>query len=252
MRMLIFIFGYFSVFSGNILAQIDSNAEVRLYCGPFSDGCQIVLTVPPGVTDTFHESLNVDFDGSYGISEEDHSEPGTKFGALNPPFEIDTANKRIVNLQVYSAEPNADGENALVLSFQPVPYSITNGHIILHGNYPCSYSLWSVYQYRFIQGGCQDTGSSTDSLFLEIDPSSLGISIQSPIQRIKFTDNGIQLFELQSPTESRMLEIWNHVGMLVSRTPISSEKTEKEIAVPPGLYFARLGDQVAKFIVPQR
>ncbi|HEY3876120.1 MAG TPA: hypothetical protein VGM92_11635, partial [Candidatus Kapabacteria bacterium] len=123
-----------SFLAAKVEAQIDSNAMVCLYCGPVSDGCNIVLLVPPGETDTFSESLTVDFNGSYRISEEDHSQPGTKFGVLNPPFEIDTVNKEIVNLQVYRATSGGTGENALLISFPPIPYFRNNSLIVVNGS----------------------------------------------------------------------------------------------------------------------
>ncbi|HEY3875846.1 MAG TPA: T9SS type A sorting domain-containing protein, partial [Candidatus Kapabacteria bacterium] len=124
--------------------------------------------------------------------------------------------------------------------------------IVVNGSYSCRYSFWSVYQYRFIQGDCQDTGSTMDSVFLEIIPSTLKVRNAAVIPTINFLDNGIPAFEFAAFSEEHTLEIWNPIGKIVSRAIIEAGETVCEMSLPPGLYFARLGDQVAKFIVSPR
>ena len=119
--------------------------------------------------------------------------------------------------------------------------------------YQCQYSFSSILQ-SFVNGTttCSDTGSIADSLFLQIKPSALGVRNSNLSPRIEFLDNGIQLFKFAYSSEARGLEICNTIGEIVSRTSISPTSTFEELSLPPGLYFARLGDQVAKFVVPPR
>ena len=237
--------------------QIDSNVIVKLYCGTISDSCQMILIEPPlpGAADTVIASLTVEFDSTYRIADMDHSQIGSKIGKPNPPFEIDTINREIVNLKVYNIEAlsNVSGGDGLIISFSPIPYSLQNNQITVSGIYQCNYYFNSICQYPFSQQTCQDTGTTTDSLFLQIKQSSLDVFNSNLPSKIRFiTTNGIQLFEFTATSETRIIEIWNPIGAVVLRTAIGAGETSHEILLPPGLYFARLGDQLAKFVVPPR
>jgi hypothetical protein len=246
-----------SLFAGRAGAQIDSNSVVSMYCGSVEKGCSMYLSYGK---DTFFTSLQLGFSSSFRIANEGPSQPTGQAGHPNPSFGIDSTNHEILNLSLYvtqyisGAGANSGGEDLLELKFPPVPYIIEGNQIFADaGVYQCQYSFSSVLQ-SFVNGTttCSDTGSIADSLFLQIKPSSSGVRYSNLSPRIEFLDNGIQLFEFASSSETRGLEICNTIGEIVSRTSISPTSTSEELSIPPGLYFARLGNQVTKFVVPPR
>lgn len=246
-----------SLVAGRAGAQIDSNAVVSIYCGSIEKGCSMYLSYGK---DTFSTSLQLGFDSAFRLADTGPSQPTGQPGHPNPSFSIDSTNHEILNLSLYVTQDingpgaNSGGEDLLELSFQPIHYDLDGNQIVANsGVYQCHYFFSSVLQ-SFINGTttCSDTGTIADTLSLQIRPSTLGVRNSNLIPRIGFIDNGIQLFEFSSPSEAGELEICNTIGEIVFRASISPTSTYEELTLQPGCYFARLGDQVAKFVVPPR
>ncbi len=238
-------------------AQLDSNAIVSVYCGTINEGCSMYLSYGK---ENFSTSLQLGFNSSFRIADEGPSQPTGQPGHPNPSFTIDSTNHEILNITLYVAQDidgpgaNSGGEDLLEVNFPPVHYTFVGNQIIAEaGVYECQYFFSSVLQ-SFINGTttCSDTGSIADTLFFQIKPSTLEVSNSNLSTRIEFIDNGTQLLEFAPSFEARGLEIYNTVGNIVFRSSISPTSSTEELLLPPGCYFARLGDQVAKFVVPPR
>jgi len=69
------------------------------------------------------------------------------------------------------------------------------------------------------------------------------------------SDGTNEIFSFNSSTTAKYLNIFNLLGTIAFSTYVVTEETWTQVPIaslPPGCYFARLGDQVAKFVVPPR
>jgi len=105
--------------------------------------------------------------------------------------------------------------------------------------------------------GISGTTFQEDSLYLELSPNNLGVSVplKNHTNISTNANRGTIDFYYNSSFSSRSFEIVNIFGrvLLESTIPpgnVSQKLLQSQFA--PGCYFARLGDQVAKFVVPPR
>ncbi len=126
-----------------------------------------------------------------------------------------------------------------------------------------SYSLSSYAYTQYSGGGVITTGASgsgvaIDTIYLWIFPPGTDAvpAVSAPQQsylRISYLPSVVAKVSFGPVEQSRWLAIVDYLGRTTERVFVRANQTEVEIgSLPPGLYFARLGDQVAKFVVPPR
>ena len=96
-----------------------------------------------------------------------------------------------------------------------------------------------------------------DSVFLEIfSASSLVSNFEEQGIPFRATSDGTnEIFSFNPLTKVKNIDFFNSLGAIVSSISLTPRETWHEVPLnqfPPGFYFARLGDQVAKFVVPPR
>jgi hypothetical protein len=251
----------FSVLAARAEAQIDSNALVTIYCGGVSDGCTVLVDCADGFGWTIGCNVSTGAIGTFNFADIGQSS--------NPTFQIDTIRNEITNLGCSAQMPifddyarGADGESQITLVFSPIPFHFVGKTLeIIPGVYPAVYYFSASVRNGNIHGGCtgvcSDNDSIIDSVFLQISPANSFVS-NFPEQNIPFriTSDGANEFFSFNPSPNVMnIDIFNTLGMVVSTISLSQSETWHEVPfnqLPPGIYFARLGDQVAKFVVPPR
>lgn len=262
--------------TGRVGAQIDSNAFVKIYCAPITEGCTAMVTCSTytnrgtfgGYTEDEQAAETVGIDGYFRLSDRSHD------GNNSWWFDIDSINSQIINFTLMNGvfTPYPSGSiysgawDSIKVTFDNIFFVKTDSGIhIIPGKYPCKYAVQSEINYtsqsgqltNHCVGGCDDTGSTMDSVFLEI---SLASSIVSNFveQNIPFrvtSDGANEMFSFNSSSSGGYLNVIDMLGRIAFSIFLLPSETWHEVQLeqfPPGCYFARLGDQVAKFVVPPR
>jgi hypothetical protein len=182
-----------------------------------------------------------------------------------PSFEIDTNEHKIINLTLgtdtnfYNVDI-ADGcSGVLNLCFEPIPFFFNGDSLIsIPGQYKCNLLAEGSCGYgdptNECIGSCNNVDSITDNVSFEI--FSLRSAVTVPSEPAIFfrviSMPGQELFSFNVVGFERTLQISDILGKKIFTRPVPAGQTLDQEALPPGFYFARLGDQVAKFIVPPR
>ncbi len=244
-------------------AQVDSSAEVAIYCGTISDGCSYSVSWVNNVT---HETMTTDGGGGISISIDDTF----GFSSAIPPaqFRIDYANGLIRELHFSKFAPiyngsQVDGQSGMIVNVDSIPFSrTTGGEIFATGRFP---ARWTFYSFRSGQshqwqwdGGCQDSGITVDSVSIStFHPVSsvLDHASSSPRQDELMIEtlNSSAEISFTSRFLERQFELFDELGRVRSKITVTPLLDNLRInSLPPGLYFARLSNQVTKFVVPPR
>jgi hypothetical protein len=191
-------------------------------------------------------------------------------------FKVDTINKCFRNLVLSGScswganqgpwyTPESCGFNQLVAQLDSLPYKDSSGILFTHGvfslssTHTASLNCANGGQYWF--GNCGDTEQMMDTITIEIVPNGyLSVSQSTSIlgtRSFAIQDQGSEsLLATFAPYENpRSLEIYDLLGRIAALISIPSNAEFIELlaeSFPPGCYFARLGNQVAKFVVPPR
>lgn len=254
-------------------AQIDSNSVVNVFCDGVSASCMVYISRSnvhgPLPGDSTNVYLSTSFDGSYLYGQ--RLDPKNfPYSTRNPYFKIDSVQSQIDSLTLMSACEvpgfHYDGHSGyasmaiLMLTFGPIPFQRNGSTIfITPGKYSGGYSLsaWALgtdsseWPPITEQGDGSILGTVSDSITLEIILSNAGVrSNQDFNHSLNVRING-KSFYFDVPANDRTLQILNALGSSVLYIPILSGEVKKEISLLPGLYLARLGSQITKFIVTE-
>jgi hypothetical protein len=269
----------FLLLAGRAEAQLDTNDRVILYCGQVCDGCTIPGNFPPYANSG--RSLCVSYNGSYRYSGGDSSQfetdtiyydfqvGGDHYRGWGIQFNVDTTNKYFRNLiirhaQNYYAEYEVGGTDGISIRFDSLPFIDSSGILLARGIFPCTYFFSTFIQGDWHNVGsynssCSDSGQTMDTVSLEIAPSeylSVTQNGSSPVVShlyLSVDREGMLLSSFLPSNYPRNLEIIDLLGKTVVSLSIPSGIESLQYFLPrSGCYFARLGDQVAKFIIPPR
>ncbi len=273
-----------SLVAGRVWAQSDSNTIVRLYCGSINSGCSMAVAETTTVTGSRGDSitstyttedghsLSVGIGGSFPLLDRSH------IGMESWWLDIDTVNNLIVNLTLDKGDGRQvsqigsgmyAGWDHIEVVFEPIPFVRTDNLIsIMPGRYPCKFDFQSEDQggqgnegngarQTTYSGYCYDTGSTVDSVYLEIYPASAWVlTVPKTNTFLQGTSDGVnEIFSFNSSSIGRNLEVIDMLGRIAFSIFLPPSEAWYEVQLdqfPPGCYFARLGDQVAKFMVPPR
>jgi hypothetical protein len=251
-----------SIVSTTAHAQIDSNAIVTFYCSPQSGGCEFQFSggVEHGCDGSGSASLSVSFDSSFRFC--DRGKGGRYQGYGNPQFEIDSLNGMIVNLSFgkfkdifYAGGPLATGYCSIKLSFSSLPYTKRGNNIIVALDlYPCAMRFGTYQTYgTHCSGGCSDSAFMMDSLYLVIRPEVLSIPAQDvPSTHLAIHSNATNpIIIFEQDCVPRVLEVYDLRGLSVKNFQVPPKDYSFVTHFSPGCYFARLGNEVAKFVVTE-
>ena len=257
-----------SFVAGRAGAQIDSNSTMTVHSGDISAGCTMTITSVFNDKDTsiYNEntdfSSGLDFSGNFASETTLDSFPPNQYIAIS----IDSVD-RTVTLSFHRSAivqtSSESGENDLQVTFDSLPYVTTlTGGLAVEGAFIASYQFGafrvSTLPHSSGGGTCNSGGQTIDSVLLEITPKS-GASINSSIEpntktTLASVAEGISEFLRFLPSDiERQLRIYNMLGSTQLQARIASGVSQFECPsgkLPPGCYFARLGDQLAKFVVP--
>jgi hypothetical protein len=268
-----------SLLAGGTISYAQSNPDsnVVFQCGdnntpPIVCYCQFIYhphILLPGDTINQAESMPIDFN-FHGSPNQQGLLFECSDTSYDAKFQIDTTFGIIRNLIVtYSA--TVPGPLMIVstqnytLDFDSLYYyHLSSDSIALHGDYLGNYhanvngydpnnSAWS--------GGGSDFG--TDSirldLYLKLPQSSFVTDLPVFEQEnlaFSYSEGGNSLIaSFPYYYCIRKLTIFDQLGHVRFVSDVQAGMTSEEVSLntlPPGCYFARLGDQVAKFVVPPR
>jgi hypothetical protein len=271
------------LFAGRAGAQIDSNAKVRLFCSPIVLECYGVPIVhyPEGMAHVYANPIAwVGFDTSlrFQVSDSIYCKKGFNYCFEQASLIVDTISKCFRHLVFSSSNPSygwgipcrawfcpEESSVFFQMSIDSLPYIDSLGIISASGVFNFSESLSAQYNCnchnQWWSGSCDDSGKVMDSITIEIIPdgylsvSQLGTLSEARPLAIVGQGTESVLCTFSSSENIRMLEIYDLLGRNSAIIPIPSGAEYFQfpiVSLPPGCYFARLGDQVAKFVVPPR
>ncbi|MDP4198719.1 MAG: hypothetical protein Q8922_13865 [Bacteroidota bacterium] len=256
------------------MAQTDSlHIHFRLQGATTYYSFQTTIAAPGGPYSgsTHSGSINTDLDTRFVL-------PRTNSVCLNCgdvnglSFTIDPVNRQITGLLVKYQMVEYMGYGVTVTNYQiqfPALAYTEQGSKINAGSQYCkatSDTLWAMYESSTPNG--METGSwglrstPTDSLGLEIitTPGSADVNaaIAAPNQSLAVwsdvVGNSLQVL-LPSSATAEELDLIDMMGRTVLRLRVPPGNSELDVSlaqIPSGCYFARMGTQVAKFVVPLR
>ncbi len=254
-----------SLFAVRAGAQADS--IIFLYCDSVRSGCSYTVTeIDESTGKTISSwsdggSLSVTVDTAF-----------SRLGDASNAFgiKVDTVNKMIRGLTYsklklhYLDNPSGvtDGEEVIQVTVDSLPFiEDPGGNIHLSGMYPVHWSFgsfrtYSIHNYSY-NGGCEDSGTVLNSISLEISNSTADISTSkaTSMPLHSGSDGTNEIFSFDSSPFERTLSVINLLGGTAQSVMISSGAALHQVSLnklPPGCYFARLDDEVAKFVVPPR
>ncbi len=151
------------------------------------------------------------------------------------------------------------------LLFDSISFFNTGRALVLPDTVYHGWARWEcVYHHDVDLSSEAGVGSVSewveDSLYLVLSTSTSAVANALPIVSLPLNiawNSWLNSIRASfSPSDSpRMLEITDLVGRTATSIPVSSGNESIELPsalLSPGCYFARLGDQVAKFVVPPR
>ncbi len=271
-----------TLLAARVEAQIDSNAKVRLYCSLTCDRCSMTIvhtTTFTPVPDTVDRYSNDQYYCVFLDTFVRYSGGSSQFNSnsLEAGFTVDTAARCFRNFGVrreYVYGPqgpcandygSGGGEMSLQAVVDSLPYEDSSGVLSAFGTYYTSLSFSAAYSCRashqFWEGHCGDNTKSRDTILIKIFPNAYLLVSEAepqPDQRtLKILQQGTQsqLCSFHFLEIQPSIEVFDLLGRSVQTIPPPGGVRSLEIstaALSPGCYFARLGDQVAKFVVPPR
>ncbi|HEX5315354.1 MAG TPA: hypothetical protein VFX22_01790 [Candidatus Kapabacteria bacterium] len=179
----------------------------------------------------------------------------------NTPMSIDTIGHIIRGLSFYHNIDNVGESGGLCVQFGPIPYKDSAGFLKAGGKFSANYDLWEEYSSGmkyWARGGCGAIGTLTDSVNIEIQPvnSSVTQAKNVPVSNqlvVEISEGKIIILSQVIPFAINRFEVMDMLGRTIILQNLKPDEKELNISfLPPGCYFARLGDQVAKFVVPPR
>ncbi|HEX5317208.1 MAG TPA: hypothetical protein VFX22_11210 [Candidatus Kapabacteria bacterium] len=247
-------------------AQVDSNSVLRLYCGPITAGCEIDVVCQDGRGSIVSTSTTDGFDSSIRFADI------AGWGASSYPwqelnFRIDSVDSEIVGLTIAKREDvrgnseyggDITGFAGLSLTFPLIPFHYINNVVqIPQGQFLCyiyAYGFAQYGMYNPCSGSCKTYDTIMDSVFFEITPAR--DLVEYPLEKSKYfraiSMSGQEAISYSPQPFDRTLEVLDILGRTVSIAHILSGQSLTDLALPPGCYFTRLGNEVAKFVVPPR
>jgi len=255
--------------AGRARAQFDSNATMTVHCGAVSAECTMTITRIFNYTDTSTYTVGAAMSG--GVDYSGRFAPSITLGSFNQylNISIDSVHKTLL-LNFHKSEivetNESSGEDDIDVTFDSLSYKITqSGGLRAEGFFSASdqFGAFQVVTLPHGNGGgsCNSEEQVTDSVFIEITPESSSIvnSLTEPNMKIGLTasivGDGVEIFNFFPSPFKRELNVFNLLGANQIQRSIASGVNSLLCsieALPPGCYFARLGDQVAKFVVPPR
>jgi hypothetical protein len=188
-----------------------------------------------------------------------------------PTLTLDTGKRLIPSLYFEDSVIHAanrivygppDGGEFIAIRFDSIPYVQDSvGDIFARGLYRAKVTFRSNRHLGMrdwmYNGSCSKYDTVFDSVSIQIIPSSsLAVNSETGLNRqfsVRFVGSSMMITCDLGPI-ARPLEIIDAMGRCSCPLTIpagqSSVNIENELS--PGLYFARLGNQVAKFVVPPR
>ncbi len=189
-------------------------------------------------------------------------------------FSIDSFSHQLRNIFIESDSVWAGGGNDVpvenlkyAVRIDSIPYSESRSSITVTTTLIRGASHWGGGYIGHYEGNPDytETGSSTDSsldvdtLSLQLGPISSEVT-PSNVQNesslvIERSETSPSMFFFAPSSQSRELQIMDLLGRTVSILTIPSGNESLELqfnTLAPGYYFVRLGDQVAKFVIPPR
>jgi hypothetical protein len=274
-----------SLFAPSAQAQFDSNAMVSVYCPPIGDGCTMTVTHAWAFNDTergsdffsLSQSLGLGSIGPFRYRGGDsvYFDTNEYSGYLwSVHFNIDTTTKMFRNFVLSSSYSNYispcvfnyGGYQSLSALVDSLPYKDSSGKLRANGAFLITLNFTAKVDcasspHQGYTGYCENSEQVSDTISIEIIPNSyLDVTEARPSQEnsaISIREQGSDLFVRVSDirTDTHTLEIYDLLGRNATKVDIPSAAEFVELPtapLPPGLYFARLGNQVAKFVVPPR
>lgn len=187
---------------------------------------------------------------------------GTYAYSGNYTFQYDPQRHTISNVQI-TAGSTIPGYDSSEINFALTLDSISLSAVsdadwtLAGGGLPCSYSSGYYNQYLMMTGalGWQKASGQGQTTLVNLNASTAGVEVSMGVPsstiQITYIANGAVQIEGSSSGPEVEVEIFDAVGHLTLRTPMDGNVVQISNLVP-GCYFARLGNQVAKFIVPPR
>jgi hypothetical protein len=266
-----------SLLAARAEAQIDSNAKVLLHCYAAAQCHDMVIT---GMVST-DPIAGFIIDTSFRLPTSDSihliaGKSNYNTGSVRADFLVDTIHRCIrdiaffVDNPIYFSGPSqrchdwgcSEEANSVVLrlSLDSLPYSDSQGVISVSGVFTFSSSFIAQYSCQCLRqlysGSCELLPSTqVDTLSIKIVPNAYSaVSEDSAARPFSVLDNESRfvLCSFALPQRSDAIQIFDLLGR-VTTLPINvGNNTTSLSSLPPGCYFARLGNQVAKFVVPPR
>ncbi len=134
-------------------AQIDSNAYVKLYFGPVSNGCSFVVNCYDGSEQGSAFTLKTVFDSTIRLRDTNRF-LGNGLTSFLINFNIDLAKNQVLNLTIQNANryyylDAEDGcEGGVNYTFDSIPFNYSNGSLkIIPSQYFGRSYTWAFFQY---------------------------------------------------------------------------------------------------------
>jgi hypothetical protein len=178
-------------------------------------------------------------------------------------FQYDPQSHTLYNLQITVAGQDSGSDVQTEINFAISLDSISLGLVsasnwsLAASGLPCLYSSNYYNQYLMMTGalGWQKASSQGQTTLVNLDASTAGVGVSAEVPssniEITYLANGSVEIECSQSSPSEVAEIFDALGHLTLRATMDGNVAQIS-NLPPGFYFARLGDQVAKFIVPPR
>ncbi len=191
-------------------------------------------------------------------------------GELMISFFIDSSEMLIGNLDFETSEIKTDTDiygpgstqRIYKVTIDSVRFTLEGSSVvvlatIVEGEYAWNVFYGSNTPFYMETGGCNSSGTQIDTLSMELSPVNSLVSSPkaSGAQGFSIMPDNKGFYEATfnpTPTE-RELDVMNLLGSKVISLPVCSESSSIRLPmeIPTGFYFARLGNEVAKFVVTQ-
>ncbi len=263
-----------SLLAARVEAQIDSNTRVMLRCSPVCAGCNlrvshfIFFQPNDSIISYDNRSLCVDCDSSFRYTDS----AVAFYSGTQIRFAIDTIAKLFRDLTltkqqyyIWDQSLQAGGVDAINIRFNPLSYIDSSGRFVARGVFQCGYVFSTFVSggmgHSIFSGNCADSGLTLDTISIEVTPSAYLSVAQAANHLVTLPfhifvdDKEVALSSsFGSSGTARTIRICDLLGRTVSTllVPQNAESLQEPLSLPPGCYFARLGNQVAKFVVPPR
>jgi hypothetical protein len=214
---------------------------------------------------TFQGTKNLSYNYTLNIPREDTGNVVLTSDLFLPylylQFNVDTEEHMIRNLRFY--EDGTDEYNAYslfqVLVIDSVPFVRPSSNTIEVSLQPITCTYQYSYGYEDQRTGftdyTQSSGTAIDTLSFTLSPVSPSAVTLSSSNNINFLWRYPSILEFTPSNFERELYVFSSLGSLILKQDLLAGCGHVQLAeysFPPGCYFAHLGDQMTKFIVPPR